>query len=280
MSEVDLALPDPLPQGALLSYAVIGSVEELELTVTDAQGRLAARWREDSSLSSETGFHRLAWPLRYQEAGGIKAPPGSYTVRISWEGGSAEQPLEVLPDPMNPEVSANDYLEQFRVSMAVQETASAVRDAVARLRDIRGQAEDILNRAREAEEGLGNLATLTDAMKERFSELEAILTSTDDPTIPTGQSRPRGGGLDRDYGTLLGHLNSGGGYGAGGTEGRPTAGAMERKRDLDALWADIGSRLESALGEEVARFNTEASRLGLSGIVVGGAGASHAPFQG
>jgi len=269
MSEVDLSLPDPLPEGAFLSYAVTGSVENLELTITDAQGRIAAQWREDLSLSSEPGFHRLAWPLRYQEAGGIKAPPGQYLVRIRWDGGSEEHPLEVLPNPIDPEVTADDYREQFRVSMEVQETASAIRDAVAQLGDVQAQARDILDRAREAERELGNLKTLSDAMEERLSALEAILTSTDDPTVPTGQARPRGGGLDRDYGTLLYHLNSGGGYGAGGTEGRPTAGAMERKRDLDALWTDTRSRLATALDEEVARFNAEVSRLGLSGIVMG-----------
>ena len=280
LSEMDLALPDPLPQGALLSYSVIGPVQDLELAVSDAQGRVAARWREGRGLSSDPGFHRIAWPLRYQEAGGIKAPPGDYTVRIIWDGGSAEHPLEVLPDPMNPEVAADDYLDQFRVSMEVQETASAVRDAARQLRDVRDQARVILDQAREDEEELGDLVTLTNAMEERLLELESILTSTDDPTVPTGQFRPRGGGLDRDYGTLLGHLNSGGGYGAGGTEGRPTAGAMERKRDLDALWADTQSRLEAALDEEVARFNAEAARLGLTGIVVGDGGSSPAPFPG
>jgi hypothetical protein len=44
---------------------------------------------------------------------------------------------------------------------------------------------------------------------------------------------------------------------------------MERKRNLDALWTDTRSRLATALDEEVARFNAEVSRLGLSGIVMG-----------
>lgn len=270
MSEVDLALPDPLPEGALLSYAVLGPVENLELAVTDAQGRTAAQWRQGSSLSSEPGFHRLAWPLRYQEARGVKAPPGVFTVRLSWDGGSEEHALRVLPNPMDPEITAEDYQEQFRVSMEVQQTASDIRDAVAKLRDVRTQALGILERARDAGREMGNLETLSRAMNERLSPLEAILTSTDDPTVPTGQGRPRGGGLDRDYGALLNHLNSGGGYGAGGTEGRPTAGAKERKRDLDAGWAETRGRLETALDEEVARFNAEVSRLGLAGIVMGG----------
>jgi len=272
LTEVDLNLPDPLPEGALLSYAVLGPVENLELTVTDTEGRIVARWTEGPSLSSEAGFHRLAWPLRYQEAGGIKAPPGRYTVRLFWEGGSEEQPLDVIPNPVDTELTAEDYREQFRVSMEVQQAASDIRDAISNLRDIRTQARAIQDRAREAGRDLGNLPELAETLTERLSPLEAILTFTDDPTVPTGEVRPRGGGLDREYGTLLNHLNSGGGYGAGGTEGRPTAGAMERKRDLDEVWADIRVRLKVVLDEEVSRFNAEVSRLGLVGIMVRGGG--------
>jgi hypothetical protein len=178
---------------------------------------------------------------------------------------------------MDPEITAEDYQEQFRVSMEVQQTASDIREALAELRDVRGQVREILGRAREAGRDLGDLEARSQAMDDRLSPIEAILTSTDDPTVPTGEARPRGGGLDRDYGSLFGHLNSGGGYGAGGTEGRPTAGAMERKRDLDAIWADTGARLEAALAEEVARFNAEVSRLGLAGIVTGRGGLPPSP---
>ena len=277
MSEVDLALPDPLPEGALLSYAVLGPVENLEMTVTDAQGRTAARWTEGSSLTSEPGFHRLAWPLRYQEARGVKAPPGEYTIRLRWDGGSDEGTVRVLPNPLDPEITDEDYQEQFRVSMEVQQAASDIRSVLAEIQDVRTQVREIVGRARDAGRDLGNLAALSEAMEGRLSPIEAVLTSTDDPTVPTGEARPRGGGLDRDYGSLFSHLNSGGGYGAGGTEGRPTAGAMERKRDLDVIWADTRARLEAALAEEVARFNAEVSRLGLAGIVTGRGGRPPVP---
>lgn len=272
MSEVDLALPDPLPEGALLSYAVLGPVENLEMTVTDLEGRTAARWTEGSSLTPERGFHRLAWPLRYQEAGGVKAPPGEYTVHLRWDGGATQETVRVLPNPVDPEITDEDYREQFRVSMEVQHAASEIRRALAEIREVRTQAREILGRARDAGRDLGSLESLSEAMDHRLSPLEAILTSTDDPTVPTGEARPRGGGLDRDYGALFNHLNSGGGYGAGGTEGRPTAGAMERKRDLDAIWAETRARLEAVLAEEVARFNAEVTRLGLAGIVTGRGG--------
>jgi len=267
MSEMDLTLPDPLPEGALISYVVTEEVESLALEIRDSQDRLVARWRE-RPLSSGQGFHRLAWPLRYREDGGVKAPPGEYRARLSWEGGSDERSFRVLPNPRDPAVTLADYEEQFRVTMEVQETTREIRDATERIRNVRNQAREIIGQARAAEKDVGGLPELADSLEARLLPFEADLTSVDDPTVPTGEVRPEGGGLDREYGSLMSHLNSGGGYGAGGTEGRPTAGAMEKKRDLDRSWTELRGRLDPVLESEIEAFNAEVVRLGLAGIVI------------
>ncbi len=105
-------------------------------------------------------------------------------------------------------------------------------------------------------------------MEDSLGTVQSRLTSQDDSTIPTGERRPEGSGLDSEYGTLLYFLNSGGGYGAGGAEGRPTAGAMERKRDLDATWSELKATLQATLQARVAAFNEEVKKLGLEGIIV------------
>jgi photosystem II stability/assembly factor-like uncharacterized protein len=270
MTEMDLDQPDPLPEGALISYAVSGLAPAagLVLEVTDEAGAVTARW-QGSTLPSTPGFHRLAWPLRYQERGGVKAPPGVYRVRLSWEGGSVERHFRVLADPRDPELTQADYDEQFRVSLEVADTAAAVRSALQGLRNVREQASGIVARARAANRDVGGLPALADSLTTRLASLEAELTTTDDASVPTGVRRPRGAGLQQEYGTLLYHLNSGGGYGAGGTEGRPTAGAMERQADLDRMWSGVRTRLEAFLEAEVAAFNAEVRRLGLEGIVLG-----------
>ncbi|MFC1661000.1 WD40/YVTN/BNR-like repeat-containing protein [Gemmatimonadota bacterium] len=271
LSEMDLDQPDPLPQGALLSYVVTEDAQGLTMEVLDAQDRVAGRWEAGSNgnagLSTEPGFHRLAWPLRYLEDGGVKAPPGEYRVRLTWEGGSQERPFRVLANPNDPSVSQADYEEQFRVTMEVQLTSQDIRDALRGLRETRDQSRAVLARARSAEREVGDLPELADSMEARLAPLEAELTSVDDPTVPTGQKRPQGGGLDREYRSLMNHLNSGGGYGPGSTEGRPTSGAMARKRELDGMWNRVRANLEEVLEAEVAAFNAEVARLGLEGIV-------------
>jgi hypothetical protein len=44
---------------------------------------------------------------------------------------------------------------------------------------------------------------------------------------------------------------------------------MERKRDLDSIWAELKPRIDEAVQEEVGRFNDEAARLGLDHILIG-----------
>jgi hypothetical protein len=272
MSEMDLAQPDPLPEGALLNYLIAEEVQGLAMEVRDAQDRVAGRWtaggRGGEALSADLGFHRLAWPLRYQEHGGVKAPPGEYRVRLTWEGGSEERAFRVLVNPKDPSVTPADYEEQFRVTMEVQETSREIREALSRLRGARDQARAVLAQARAADREVGNLPALADSMEARLAPIEGDLTSVDDPSVPTGERRPRGGGLDREYRSLMNHLNSGGGYGPGSTEGRPTSGAMARKGELDGLWSRVRAVLEEVLEAEVTAFNAEVARLGLEGIVI------------
>ena len=277
MSEMDLNLPDPLPEGALLSYAVRGEVEDLALEVLDEEGDLVARWQVGaegeggragrSGVSSQEGFHRLPWPLRYSELGGAKAPPGAYMARISWAGGSQERPFRVLPDPMNPEITQEDYREQFRVTAEVYQASRKVGQALRQVESVKAQARNIMEKARDAERNVGALPDLLGELEKALAPLEARLTSQDDPSVPTGEEPPQGAGLDSEYRTLLYYLNSGGGYGAGGAEGRPTSGAMERKAELEAAWREIRARLEPTLESGVAAFNEEVARLGLEGIV-------------
>lgn len=188
--------------------------------------------------------------------------------RLSWESGSDERRFEVLPNPNDPEVTQADYEEQFRVSMEVQRTIEELRDAVRCLRETREQARDVISTARAAERDVGQLPRILGAMDAAFATLEGELVSLDDVTVPVWKRPSQGGGLDLEYAALMNNLNSGGGYIAGSTEGRPTTGATEKKRDLDLVWTRLRSRVETALDTQTTAFNAEVFRLGLVGIVI------------
>jgi photosystem II stability/assembly factor-like uncharacterized protein len=267
LQEVDLIRPDDLPDGALVHYTVSGEVTGLELEILDAEDRVVTSWRAGAggggSLSDTPGLHRRVWPLRYAE-GGVKAPPGTYRARLRWNGGSETRSFRVLTNPRDPFTAQADYDEQYRVTVEVRDSLEAVRDALARVRSARSQADAIVLRVREAGREAGALPDLGRSLDARLATLEAELTSTERAEPPL-YTLP---GLDRQYQTLFGNLNGGGGYGPGAVDGRPTAGAMERKADLDRLWSALRARVEVALDEEVAAFNAEVVRLGLEAIVL------------
>jgi photosystem II stability/assembly factor-like uncharacterized protein len=236
LQEVDLVLPDARPAGARISYTLTAAVGGLELEIEDAEGRVVRSWapgERGRDLPSTPGLHRVNWSLRY-DGSGVKAPPGRYTVRLSWDDGSSEAPLRVVADPRDPDLTQADYDEQFRVSMQVADSSAAVRTALVRLRGVRSEADSLGSAA-------SDLAGALDEFIAQLDALERELTFVPVEGGPVGVRE--GDGLDRQYGTLLGFLNGGGGYGPGSAEGRPTLGALQRQRDLDRTWADVSQRL-------------------------------------
>ena len=263
LQEVDLNLPDNLPSGALLHFVLGEELGGLRLTVLDAEDREVTWWaageRSGRVLPSSQGFHRLAWDLRYDQ-GNVKAPPGAYTVRLSWDGGMNEAKLRVVPDPRDPEVTMVDYEEQFRVTMAVADTAARLRSAIRQLQGVAEQADSLIAWAEAAGSQADGAAAQAHEFVATMEALQRRVTSHQTDEGPSGLRTIAG--LDRQYSSLLGSLNGGGGYGGGSTEGPPTAGAVQRKRDLDAEWGVLSQSLEKLLVEDLAALNVEVERLG------------------
>jgi photosystem II stability/assembly factor-like uncharacterized protein len=263
LQEVDLTFPDALPPGALLHFALSQEVAALRLNVVDAEEREVTWWAADENggraLPASPGFHRVAWDLRY-DRGNVKAPPGSYTIRLTWDGGMAERELRVVPDPLDPDVTLADYEEQFTVSMSVAERLDEIRTTVDRLEDVHAQADSLIAWAEATGSGAASVAEQARSFVGTLEQLEHRLTARDTDEGPSGMRTIAG--LDRQYGSLLGNLNSGGGYGGGSTEGRPTEGALERKRDLDAEAGVLLRATTNLLEQELPTLNAEVLRLG------------------
>jgi hypothetical protein len=89
--------------------------------------------------------------------------------RMTWDGGSTERTFQVLPDPNDPDLTQDDYDEQFRVTMAVQDTTEVVRAALGRLRDPRRQSGEIVQRARTSRREVGRLSEMADSLAARLA---------------------------------------------------------------------------------------------------------------
>jgi hypothetical protein len=137
-------------------------------------------------------------------------PPGRYTVRLVADGVVRERPIVVTGNPRAPSITQSDYEAQYATSVAVRDSIAAIN---ATLAWIRRQPE---------------------ATRARFADIEAQLVPTRVPGSSVTTAR-----LLSHFSTLYGTLVSDGGYGSGSAEGRPGAGVLVRKADLDAQWNAI-----------------------------------------
>lgn len=291
LREVDHVLPDDLPHGALIHYVLAEDVPELAIDIypgrvtagTPGAGRPAVvrSFRSDSSdaamlgsrrLPTTAGFHRLVWDLRgrapraFGEDGqtsfrgqGVKMPPGRYTVRVASGTREVLAPLLVTGNPRRPEISDADYEAQHEISAAVRDTISEINRIAAWLEDIERGVERTMGQvdgldARELRARAASLSQAVDA-------IQAVLA----PEPADGQLAAPAG-LTSQYSTLYGMLVTDGGYGSGSAEGRPSAGRIRRKADLDAAWRALRPTFDRLRDLELVRFNDEAHRLGLDGI--------------
>ena len=154
--------PDPKPDGALL-HAWFASAPDSATTldVVDARGQVVRRFTTDTArarslgqqaLKAAAGAQRVTWDATYPGprllkgqviwgyTGGVKAPPGSYTARLTSGGATQARSFRLLADPRLPQVTAADYEEQYRASIAVRDSLNAVSAAMETIRAVREQA--------------------------------------------------------------------------------------------------------------------------------------------
>ncbi|MEQ9400338.1 MAG: hypothetical protein RJQ04_14345 [Longimicrobiales bacterium] len=279
--------PPSAPSGATLYYLLGDDLDgEVRLEIVDAQGRTPRTFSSDSTMQADAdalplpdgaGMHRITWDLTYDGprfpddavvwgyTGGVKAPPGRYTVRLTAGGQVMEQTLNVLADPRIPEVTTADYAEQFDVAMEIRDSINAVTHAIETLSSIREQVEATMGRAESAGQA-EPLEPLADTLQTKSTEVHEDLQQTRNQS---GQDPirfpPR---LDNQWVELYNYVTGPDGYIAGGPEGRPNPAAYSRLGDLNEDWNVIRVQVQDILQNELRRFNELVERLGLPAIVL------------
>jgi photosystem II stability/assembly factor-like uncharacterized protein len=154
------------PNGALIHYYIkeLEEGDKVRLEILDSSGRVVQAYSNtakksphdpsaEKPLEVRTGSNRFVWDLRYpgfrsfegmvlyaSPNRGPKAVPGTYTVRLTYNGSSREAPLEVVKDPRLPNSDA-DYKEQFDFLMSVRDEVSRANGAVAKIGALRKDLE-------------------------------------------------------------------------------------------------------------------------------------------
>jgi len=138
-----------------------------------------------AKVSHLAGFNSFVWDLRTEKALAIKgAPlwagsvagpkvlPGHYQVRLTVDGASQIQPLEILPDPRGT-ATPEELAQQFALHSAINALLTDVHDAVL---DIRATRVKIMA-AKKAATGpqAAKVAAAGDALDAKLTEIEEIL---------------------------------------------------------------------------------------------------------
>ncbi len=165
------------PNGAIVYYYFPTAPKGVvALEFLDASGKVVRRYSNEEKKEAETppewpdqtppvekipaevGVNRFAWDLRLQgptplagEPGaefrnrGPMVPPGAYQVRLTAEGKSYTEPLELKVDP-RVKVSSDDLEKQSELGRKIVAQVSEIHEAVATIREVRTQTRGLQKR--------------------------------------------------------------------------------------------------------------------------------------
>jgi photosystem II stability/assembly factor-like uncharacterized protein len=218
------------------------------------------------------GLNRFGWNMRYPATfqvprgavlwppGGGPGPrvvPGKYQVKVTIGEWTQTQTFEVKPDPRLNATTA-DYQDQLKTAREVGAHIKELYDALAELREVRQQAQDIGQRLQRA--GFGDEAIkAAQALKDHFSELEGDITQLQGEA--GGQDALNyPGKLDNQWIALYNHIVQ--------SDRKPTKGDYQRYEDLQPQLNQILTRVKAATDSDVAKFNDLVKSKGVQPIIL------------
>jgi photosystem II stability/assembly factor-like uncharacterized protein len=121
--------PNP-PYGALITYYLARGARRVSIDIADANGRVVRHLSGDD-VPAHVGMNRAAWdlaedgPVKWQGTyklnqgpdEGPEVVPGNFTVRLTVDGVTKEQPLLVRADPRDPQATAYRARHDFLVEI-------------------------------------------------------------------------------------------------------------------------------------------------------------------
>src|ERR1700687_4974780 len=196
------------PTGAVIDYFLKSPAGSVKLEIFDAQHKLvrsfssedknrgkhaplpvAERWLpKPEALEKTVGMHRFVWNLAWGSSGGPiadeetefrnpsgpKVVPGTYDVRLTVDGQSQSQSLEVLMDPRSPATS-KILAQQFQLGQQIFDATLQARRVLAEIRSVQKQLTGAQEKASTDQN-----AALKSTLAEARSGLSKLLRNKED----------------------------------------------------------------------------------------------------
>jgi photosystem II stability/assembly factor-like uncharacterized protein len=215
------------------------NLEELKKTL-----EIPLYWvRVPRVLPSSLGMHRWVWDLHYGPPAsthheypisavphdtprlplGPRAVPGHYTVRLTVDGHSYDQPLVIKMDP-RVKVSMAALTQQFQVEMRLASMMTETTHAERQARSVETQLQQL------SKETSGSLGTSVERLEKNVSDLLGGAPSFFGPV----SSEMSLGRVDDELGTLYGSVDS--------ADAAPTVAQMDAMSKVDGEFAAVMAR--------------------------------------
>jgi photosystem II stability/assembly factor-like uncharacterized protein len=286
---------------ALLNYSLKAApAKPVEIEILDSKGTLV---RTLPPATGRAGLNRTPWDLRYEpprpvalrttppedphiweeprfqnaqtrpithwgiaqaEVGPVAAP-GRYTVRLTVDGQSYTQPLEILRPPDSHGTDA-DLQASVRLQLKVRDDISTVSDMTNQIEWMRRQLED----QRKTAAGQDALLKAMSAIDQKLQDVEYKLISraealSDDKYFVTADK------LYLNFIWLNGEIGTGGGDVAGSADYGPTETALGLVLNLEKQLQAVQVEYKSVMEKDVPAYNQSIAGSGIAPLQTTGA---------
>lgn len=274
--------PEPKPSGATIYYHLRDSAEgPVQIDIIDANARIVRTYSNDSTMAEDhktpllavaPGSHRITWDLMYEGptfvdgaiiwgyTGGVKAPPGTYEVRLQVGDESMTKTVEVREDPrIEDEITEEDYEAQLQLGLELRDAITEVHDYIRQIRSVKKQINWLTEQSENEE--------INEVGPQLLKELTAYEQQLMQTRNQSGQDpirfAPR---LDNQLVENYGYVTGTDGYISGGREGRPPKAAYERWNDLEEEWTELRSEVDETLEKSAGTFNELIEKYKILGV--------------
>ena len=257
--------PDRLPNGASIYFSVpnFESKDTLNLSIKNSEGNIIKTFsthpdkkEEEEKLKVEKGMNLFYWDMKYPApdilddaymslayTGGASAPPGDYTVILSYKGIEEYAKLQIIKDPRWKDISNEDLEIQFEFTQAVKDKLNETHDAIRKIRSVKKQVNEIAETA--VENGYSEkLKTSAEGISNKLVALEKKLIQVQNESGQDPINYPSM--LDDQFAYLYSISNF--------QDTKPTEGSYERFEDLKSELDPHLENLEKIMEYDVENF--------------------------
>ncbi|MGA3201244.1 MAG: hypothetical protein ABSF12_01990, partial [Bryobacteraceae bacterium] len=210
------------------------------------------------------------WGAAQAEVGPVVAP-GKYTMRITVDGESYTQPLEIVRDPGSTGNDA-DLMSQMKLQLRIRDDINTTSDMVNQLEWMRKQLDDVQKMLKPDKSKAALLKSVQD-MDQKMQDVEyklvsRALTTSDDKYFIAAY---------KIYFNLIwlnGEVGTGAGDVAGGADYKPTDTAYSLTDMIEKDLAAATAEYRTLMDKEIPPFNRSLAASGITPLAAGSPGGN------